>query len=91
MYDCHRYMGKGCSSPLSEAGVTCGSKEVSAMSITEKGSNPGFLLVQWKNCLFPGNRMRIFRHGPMAWNVMQRNAWKDIANCFEMSVFGSDW
>ena len=26
--------------------------------------------------------MRIlFLHGPMTWKVMQRNAWKDIANC----------
>ena len=24
--------------------------------------------------------MRIFPHGPMTWKVMQRNAWKDIAN-----------
>ena len=41
---------------------------------------------------FPRNRMRIFTHGPMKWKVMQRNAWKDIAdwqskqlNCYTKS------
>ena len=30
--------------------------------------------------MFPGNRMRMFPHGPVTWKVMQRSAWKDIAN-----------
>ena len=33
-----------------------------------------------KSYQFPGNRMRIFLHGLMIWNVMQRNVWKEIAN-----------
>ena len=49
-------------------------------SITEICSNLGFLLGPWQNFLFPGNRMRIFPHGPRIWKVMQRIAWKDIAN-----------
>ena len=47
---------------------------------TEICSNPGFLLDRWKNFQFPGNRIRIFPHGPMTWKVMQRNVWKEIAN-----------
>ena len=50
-------------------------------TITEICSSPGFLLVQWKNYLFPRNRMRIFPHGPVIWKVMQRNVWSDSASC----------
>ena len=43
-------------------------------------TNPGFLPALWKSYHFPRIRMRIFPHGPMTWKVMQRSAWKDIAN-----------
>ena len=52
--------------------------------IKEVCSNQGFLLVQWNNYqkrepqgnLTPTPSL----HGPMTRKVMQRNAWKDIAN-----------
>ena len=51
--------------------------------ITEVCSNPGFLAGLWK-CQKQkprGNLMpKRYLHGPMTWKVMQRNAWKDIAN-----------
>ena len=49
-------------------------------TITGTCSNPGFLLGRWTNYQFPRNRIRIFPHGPFSLKVMQRNAWKCIAN-----------
>ena len=33
-----------------------------------------------KATMYRGNLTRTFLHGPVKWKVMQRNAWKDIAN-----------
>ena len=52
--------------------------------VTEICSNQGFLPVLQKNCQKQkpqGNLMpKRYLHGPTIWKVMQRNAWKDIAN-----------
>ena len=52
--------------------------------ITEVCLNLGFLLVLWKSYQkleLQGNlRQTLSLHGSMTWKVMQRNAWKDIAN-----------
>ena len=52
--------------------------------IKEVCSNQGFLLVQWNNYQKrepQGNLTpTLSLHGPMTRKVLQRNAWKDIAN-----------
>ena len=52
--------------------------------IKEVCSNQGFLAGLWKNCQKQKPRRNLMPkrclHGPVTWNVMQRNAWKDIAN-----------
>ena len=52
--------------------------------ITNICSNPGSLLALWKNYQKlerQGNLTRTLSlHGPMIWKVMQKSAWKDIAN-----------
>ena len=48
--------------------------------ITGACSNPESLLERQKSNLTLRNLAQTFPHGPMTWNVMQRNAWKDIAN-----------
>ena len=54
------------------------------MTIVEVCSNRGFLPGLWQNYQKQkprGNLMpKPYLHGPMTWMVMQRNAWKDIAN-----------
>ena len=52
----------------------------------ERYLNPEFLLEPWKNFQFPRNRMQIFHDGLVTWKVMQRSAWKDIANSMRTKV-----
>ena len=49
-------------------------------TIVELCLNPKSLQELWESYLVPGNPTGTSRHGPMIWKVMQRNAWKDIAN-----------
>ena len=50
-------------------------------TITEVCSNQGFLSGLWKTQRPRGNLMpKRYLHRPMTWKVVQRNAWKDIAN-----------
>ena len=52
--------------------------------ITEVCSNQGFLPRPQKNCQKHKPRENLmpkqYLHGPVTWKLMQRNAWKDIAN-----------
>ena len=49
-------------------------------TIIEKCLNPKSLLELPKSYLFLSNLAQTALHGPMTWKVMQRNAWRDIAN-----------
>ena len=49
-------------------------------TIPEVCSNPRSVLELQKSYHVKENLTRTFPHGPMTWKVMQRNAWKDIAN-----------
>ena len=49
-------------------------------TITEICLNPGCQLEELENCFFQKNPKRTFHLGLLIWKVMQRNAWKDIAN-----------
>ena len=46
----------------------------------EKCLNPKSLLELPKSNLFLSNLAQTALHGPMTWKVMQRNAWRDVAN-----------
>ena len=43
-------------------------------------SNPGFVLAVQKSYFIQRKLKQTFLHGPVTWNVMQRNEWKDLAN-----------
>ena len=61
----------------------CQKKQGYCWTMTETCSKPRFLLISRKNNQFPRKRMQKILHGPrlVTWKVMQRSAWKDIANC----------
>ena len=46
----------------------------------EKCLNPESLLELPKSYFFLSNLAQTALHGPLTWKVMQRNAWRDIAN-----------